>query len=415
MQPSLPEQEDPALLMEKTVLQRQPEPDDAALVATDVKKNAQELFDTNGTKPKEKEHAMEHLMEHPLIGRMFQVGDRRARVVQQLGKGGFGQTFLLQYLDHNFQKTAECVVMKMMHLTKSDKTPARAPFDPNTEKGLDEHSQMLNQIERERDVLEARGELAAPWLREGNTVCLFMRYHPGKTLNDTIHDAPEQCLPPHDAIAIVLDIAKDLQSTYEKTGWFHFDIKDSNVIIGQDGKTHLIDWGAAQAERWSAQQDKHLEDVTEQTYSSVIKTPAAAPPETFASDDANMQTSQVYALGLLLLRMISGQDATLTGMRGLPIARTALEIIARHEYRDPRQALNSSGLWGLLNNRPLGESHETFMDLIAGKCDERTARLLRTYMRSILHPDPKKRMTLPQFILAMEDIRTQTSALRKAA
>lgn len=75
----------------------------------------------------------------------------------------------------------------------------------------------------------------------------------------------------------------------------HRDIKDSNVIIGNDGKVYLIDFDASKQVAEGRNRDTDL-----------IGTEEYAAPEQYGFGQSDQRTD-IYALGILLNRMLTGK------------------------------------------------------------------------------------------------------------
>jgi serine/threonine-protein kinase len=121
-----------------------------------------------------------------------------------------------------------------------------------------------------------------------------MEYVPGRTLRDLLRAygplAPEQAL-------VFLDPVLEALSAAHAAGFVHRDIKPENVLISDDGRVKVADFGLARALQASPQSV---------TQGMIIGTVAYLSPEQVERGDAD-QRSDVYAAGILLFEMITGQ------------------------------------------------------------------------------------------------------------
>lgn len=130
---------------------------------------------------------------------------------------------------------------------------------------------------------------------------LVMALLAGVSLQAVLDD--RGCLGPADAVAIALPLCDALHAAHE-AGYIHRDVKAGNVIVEQRGdRWHvtLIDFGIA----------KLLEPDEDNLTSRgrVVGTPQAMAPEQLRGEPVDARTD-VYALGVLLHRMLAGPRGT---------------------------------------------------------------------------------------------------------
>jgi len=150
-------------------------------------------------------------------------------------------------------------------------------------------------------------------------VYLVMEYIDGRSLGSIL--AERGTLPARRAVALVGQIAAGLDAAHA-LGIVHRDLKPDNVMVSGeagDGPVKLVDFGIAKA----AQPDRRS-DVT--AAGVVVGTPEYMAPEQFAGDTVDLR-ADVYALGLVFYRMVSG---------ALPFqAATARDSLARRLTEAP--------------------------------------------------------------------------------
>jgi hypothetical protein len=153
----------------------------------------------------------------------------------------------------------------------------------------------------------------------------------GHTLRSDIERAP---LEPMRALAIAADIARALCAAHD-AGVIHRDLKPENVLITTGGAVKVLDFGIAQVESVKT---------TRLTRSgAAIGTPAYMPPEQLlgAVTDAR---ADIYAFGVVLTEMLTGQHPLTPGRRPMPVSTSAIawrciQIDPDQRYQSARELL----------------------------------------------------------------------------
>jgi eukaryotic-like serine/threonine-protein kinase len=129
---------------------------------------------------------------------------------------------------------------------------------------------------------------------DNGLVYLAMEYVPGRTLRDVLRDygplSPEQAL-------VFLDPVVEALAAAHAAGFVHRDIKPENVLISDDGRVKVADFGLARALEANGQSV---------TQGMIIGTVAYLSPEQVERGEADGR-SDVYAAGILMFEMITGQ------------------------------------------------------------------------------------------------------------
>ena len=125
-------------------------------------------------------------------------------------------------------------------------------------------------------------------------IYLAMEYVPGRTLRDIMREfgplTPEQAL-------VMLDPILEGLAAAHAAGFVHRDIKPENVLVSDDGRVKVADFGLARAVATSN---------TSATQGVLIGTVAYLSPEQVERGEAD-ERSDIYAAGILLYEMITGQ------------------------------------------------------------------------------------------------------------
>ena len=129
---------------------------------------------------------------------------------------------------------------------------------------------------------------------DNGLVYLAMEYVPGRTLRDVLRQygplTPEQAL-------VFLDPVLEALTAAHAAGFVHRDIKPENVLISNDGRVKVADFGLARA---------LSTDTKSVTQGMIIGTVAYLSPEQVERGEADGR-SDVYAAGILLFEMITGK------------------------------------------------------------------------------------------------------------
>jgi serine/threonine protein kinase len=120
-----------------------------------------------------------------------------------------------------------------------------------------------------------------------------MEYLPGKTLKEI--EERERVLPLGRGLSIAKGICSGLAAAH-RIGVLHRDIKPENVIVGEDGKPRLMDFGiAVETSLYRGEQGD-----------TVPGTPQFLAPELLRGEMPSQRTD-VYAMGVLLYEMFTGR------------------------------------------------------------------------------------------------------------
>lgn len=207
-----------------------------------------------------------------LIGRVL---DRRYRIGSRIARGGMASVY--EATDLRLDRT---VAVKVMHPGLGDDNEFAARF-----------------------VREAR---AAARLSHPNVVAVFdqgddegtvflaMELIDGHTLRDVIRK--ESPISPARALALIEPVLSALAAAH-RSGLIHRDIKPENVLIADDGRVKVADFGLARAVSADTQHTA--------TGGVLIGTVSYLAPELVVDGRADAR-ADVYAAGVLLYEMLTG-------------------------------------------------------------------------------------------------------------
>lgn len=214
--------------------------------------------------------------------------DGRYRIESRIARGGMAKVYLAQ--DTRLERL---VAIKIMHDHLADDTDYAARF-----------------------IREARhtARLAHPNIMSvfdqghvDDTLYLVMEYLPGMTLRDLLNDfgtlTVEQSLDIASAVLQGLSVA-------HREGILHRDVKPENVILVDDGRIKIGDFGLA----------RPVNNATD-TGKSLLGTVAYIAPELLTRTSADNR-SDLYSVGIMLYEMLTGRQPF--------VGETPMQVAVQH-------------------------------------------------------------------------------------
>ena len=226
--------------------------------------------------------------EGPLAGQ--QLGPYR--LLAELGSGGAGVVFLGERADAQFRQQ---VAIKVI----------RGIATPEATRQLRHERQLLAEFDHPGIArLFDGGETAQgqPWL--------VMEYVRGAPITDACR---ERALPLRQRVALLADVAHAVHYAHQRLV-IHRDIKPGNVLLREDGRPVLLDFGIAKL----LQPGEGQSGQTQPWF-----TPAYASPEQRRGAPVSTATD-VYALGLLLYELLTDSAPVVDSDDRLPAPSRAL-------------------------------------------------------------------------------------------
>ncbi len=196
-------------------------------------------------------------------------------IKSELGRGGMATVY--RGYDARFEREVAIKVLppEMLHA------------DPNFRLRFEREAKIIAQLEHPSIVpVYDVGE-------DNHQPYFVMRYMRGGSLSERIKAG---VFPLEAALGILEQVAPGLDEAHAK-GIVHRDLKPSNILFNQQGVPHISDFGIA----------KMMEEAGNVTGSAILGTPAYMAPEQ-ASGNAVDGRADVYALGVILYEMLTGQQ-----------------------------------------------------------------------------------------------------------
>jgi beta-lactam-binding protein with PASTA domain/tRNA A-37 threonylcarbamoyl transferase component Bud32 len=207
----------------------------------------------------------------PLIGRLI---DGRYQVRSRIARGGMATVYLATDL-----RLERRVAIKVMHGHLADDSQYKARFIQEARSAARlAHPNVVNVYDQGQD---------------DETAYLVMEYLPGITLRDLLDE--HKVLTTVQAMDIMDAILSGLAAAH-KNGIVHRDLKPENVLLADDGRIKIGDFGLARAATANTA-----------TGNALLGTIAYLSPELVTRGIADTR-SDIYAVGIMLYEMLAGEQ-----------------------------------------------------------------------------------------------------------
>ncbi|MCT2593357.1 Stk1 family PASTA domain-containing Ser/Thr kinase [Streptomyces sp. N2-109] len=196
---------------------------------------------------------------------------------------------------------------------------------------------------------------------DGTYVYLAMEYVAGCTLRDVLRD--RRALQPRAALDVLEPILAALGAAH-RAGLVHRDMKPENVLIGDDGRVKVADFGLVRT----------VDGQTSATTDSILGTVSYLAPEQIEHGQADPRTD-LYACGVMLHEMLTG---------GKPHSgSTPAQVLYKHLHEDvpaPSAAVPglAAALDGLVARAAARDPEQRPEDAVALLSEVRAARAALT-------------------------------------
>jgi serine/threonine-protein kinase len=197
--------------------------------------------------------------------------DKRYRVLRRIGSGGMADVWLAE--DAHLQRQVALKVLHSRYLQDQDFI-ARFQREAESAAGL-QHPNIVAVFDRGQD--------------DGINY-IAMRYVEGPTLKELI----ERGLTPEQAVALVRQVLEGARFAH-RNGIVHRDLKPQNVIVDEEGKAVVTDFGIARA---------GVSEITQT--GSVMGTPQYLSPEQAQGFEVT-GVSDLYSIGVILYEALCGR------------------------------------------------------------------------------------------------------------
>ncbi|MFJ4470577.1 Stk1 family PASTA domain-containing Ser/Thr kinase [Streptomyces sp. NPDC089424] len=232
---------------------------------------------------------MDTTLQDPLVGQLL---DGRYRVDARIAVGGMATVY--RAVDTRLDRV---LALKVMH-------PTLAADGSFVERFIREAKSVARLAHP--NVVQVFDQGA-----DGSYVYLAMEYVSGCTLRDVLRE--RGALQPRAALDILEPVLAALGAAH-RAGFVHRDMKPENVLIGDDGRVKVADFGLVRSV-----------DTVTQTTGSVLGTVSYLAPEQIEHGSADPRVD-VYACGVVLYEMLTG---------GKPhTGDSPAQVLYRHVHED---------------------------------------------------------------------------------
>ncbi|TFC02770.1 Stk1 family PASTA domain-containing Ser/Thr kinase [Cryobacterium adonitolivorans] len=207
----------------------------------------------------------------PMIGRLI---DGRYQVRSRIARGGMATVYLATDL-----RLERRVAIKIMHGHLADDNAFRSRFIQEARSAARlAHPNVVNVFDQGQDA---------------DIAYLVMEHLPGITLRDLLKDYGR--LTPEQTMDILEAVLSGLAAAH-KAGIVHRDVKPENVLLADDGRIKIGDFGLARAVNNNTA-----------TGQALLGTVAYLSPELVTRGVADAR-SDIYALGIMTYEMLTGEQ-----------------------------------------------------------------------------------------------------------
>jgi serine/threonine protein kinase/beta-lactam-binding protein with PASTA domain len=234
--------------------------------------------------------AVDTTMSDALVGRIL---DGRYRVEARIARGGMATVY--RALDTRLDRV---VALKVMHqlFAENDQFVARFIREAKSAARLS-HPNVVAVYDQGED---------------GGYVFLAMEYVHGRTLRDLLRERTR--LTPAEALSVLEPVLAALSAAHA-AGLVHRDVKPENVLLADDGRVKVADFGLARA----------AANLEATSATSLIGTVAYLSPEQVIRGIAD-ERSDVYSAGVMLFEMLTGRPPY--------DGETAVSVALKHAHED---------------------------------------------------------------------------------
>ena len=226
------------------------------------------------------------------------LNDNKYEIIECLGSGGFGITYkATRLIDAGGNPCKQTVALKEFFYSgiqgRGDGNKVVAPVGDIAEEISLVRRKFMTEAMKIKELDSGNIIKVFDVFDENNTCYYTMEYIQGCNLDEYVN--VKGFLAEQEAILIIRQVGEALKKLHEKQ-MVHFDVKPKNIMIGDDGRVILIDFGGA-----------HKYNISSQDNTTLVRicSPGFTPPEP-ASSIRFSPAYDIYSLGATLYYILTG-------------------------------------------------------------------------------------------------------------
>ena len=220
----------------------------------------------------------------------------RYRIIRSIGQGGFGITYVAE--DEVLHQ--HVVIKEYFPIMLVSREADGEIVLSETESDKQRYQEGMNRFLNEAKVLASLFEITGivkvlDYFQENKTAYIVMEHVKGTSLRNYLENMGEE-LSFEKTCEMLKPVMISLEKVHQK-GLLHRDISPDNLMVEEDGKIKMLDFGSAR--------EYFLEQDREKTLTILVKN-GYAPPEQYESKGGQGPWTDVYALCATMYEMMTG-------------------------------------------------------------------------------------------------------------
>ena len=234
--------------------------------------------------------------------------DGRYRIEKKLGSGGFGITYQgetvttisgeLGNMDVKVKIAIKEFFMRDRCIRGNDGMDVTVPAEGSHQQVDKYKNKFISEARRLSEIHHPNIINVSDVFEENNTVYYVMQYLAGGSMSDIIKNTDIGRLSEEEALKYIHQIADALDYLHNVKHMCHLDVKPANILLSEEGKAILIDFGISKTFDDTGSSDSNTSSVS---YSNNY-----APLEQYQSLKQFSPQTDLYSLGATMFNMLTG-------------------------------------------------------------------------------------------------------------